>query len=155
MTSQFTSAIAAVATKFRHASTPGVQHAAQKAHASYNMGPHKYHAATSMLHVWGVSHRCSCIPRLPWQKHPHGFPNGLLDRGHNAVDELCDSGQAGIAARVRMGTEPHSKARVLDVVAGYEAQQLQWQPEVRLQAAQDLPFLIMQKRRRQLATRCC
>jgi len=60
-----------------------------------------------------------------------------------------------IAARVRMGTEPHSKARVLDVVAGYQAEQVQGQPEVRLQAAQDLPFLIMQKRRRQLATRCC
>ncbi len=74
----------------------------------------------------------------------------MLDRGHNAVDELCESGQAGIAARVRVGTEPHSKARVLDVVAGYEAQQVQGQPEVRLQVAQDLPFLTMQKHTRYL-----
>ena len=64
------------------------------------------------------------------------------------MDELCDSGQAGVAARVRMGTEPHSKTRVLDVVAGYEAKQVQGQPEVRLQAAQDVPFLAMQKHTR-------
>ena len=87
------------------------------------------------VHAWGVSNRHSCIPRLPWQKHPHGFPDGMLDRGQNAVDELCDSRQAGVAARVRMGAQPHSKARVLDVVAGYEAEQVQGQPEVRLQAA--------------------
>ncbi len=60
------------------------------------------------------------------------------------MDELRDPGQAGVAARVRMGTEPHPKARVLDVVAGYEAEQVQGQPKVRLQAAQDLAFLTMQ-----------
>lgn len=108
------------------------------------MGTSRVSWSNKYMHARGVSHRHSCIPRLPWQKHPHGFPDGLLDRGHNAVDELRDPGQAGVAARVRMGTEPHPKARVLDVVAGYEAEQVQGQPKVRLQAAQDLAFLTMQ-----------
>ena len=139
MTFQLTFAIAAVNTSGMQALLVyNMQHRRQMLHTSWGLA---YTMLQQACACTGASHRYSCIPRLPGQKHPHGFPDGLLHRGHDEVDELCDPGQAGVAARVRMGTEPHSKARVLDVVAGYEAKQLQWQPEVRLQAAQNLPVL--------------